>query len=194
MHQPHGEILYLLAEISYFEKDYKNYEIRLLNILAEDENYKNKSKRDAMINTISGNNRKAVEKFFSLYRVDSYISLNAYIQLADLYYELGENKKALEFSALAVITSFTKINETLESRNIEYKTNSLSKFLQECSFYSDIVEWGNKNDVWKSFTQFTRISLANGYKEFSRELLRVLVKDLPDVYWQKNAVLLLENM
>ena len=142
------DILYQLAEISYFEGDLETYEIRLLNILAEDENYKNETKRHAMVNTIKGNNKRAVEKFFSLYRVDSYISLNAYIQLADLYNNLGEYEKALEFSALAVITSFTKINETLESRNIEYTTDSLSKFFQECSFYSDIVEWGNKNVVW----------------------------------------------
>lgn len=188
------EILYMLAEISEFENDNELYEIRLLNILAEDENYGDKSLRKAMINTISRNATNSVEKFFSLYRAYSYLSLNAYIKLADYYFEIGELKKALEFSAMATITSYTKISKSLESRNIDYVSSSLSVFLQECSFYDDIIKWGSDNNVWSCFNSLAKIAKANGYSTFAQELLIILVKDLPEPYWQKDAVLLLEKM
>lgn len=188
------EILYMLAEISEFEKDYDKFEVRLLNVLAEDENYKNDSLRKAMCRTISTNNKKSVEKLFKLYRADSFQSLNAYIKLANYYYDIDEIDRALEFSALAVITSFTKINITLESRNTEYKASSLDIFLQECSFYSDIVQWGASNMVWSSFTLLAKISLAKGYNNFASEYLKSLVKYLPEPYWQKDAVLVLESL
>lgn len=188
------EILYMLAEISEYENDYENYEIRLLNVLAEDENYKNKSLRSAMLHTISGNNERAVNKFFDLYRADSFMSLNAYIKLAQYYFDIGEIKRALEFSSLAVITSYTKINISLESRNTEYKASSLDVFLQECAFYDDIVEWGAKNNVWNCFTLLAKVTIANGYNNFAKEYLINLVKYLPEPYWQKEAVLILESL
>lgn len=188
------DILYMLAEISEFKKDYKSYEVRLLNILGEDNNYKNKSLRKAMINTISGNNRASVDKFFKLYRADSDLSLNAYIKLSEYYLSIKQYKKALELSSLAVITSFTKISKSLESRNLEFHTSSLSEFLNECSFYNDIIEWGSENNVWKSFTSFSKIVIANGYCDFAKELLTILVDYLPDPYWQKDASIILSKI
>lgn len=185
------EILYMLAEISKFEEDYESYEVRLLNILAEDDKYKSSALGDAILNTIKGNSGKSVDKLFSLYRADSYMSLNAYIQLSQYYFDINELEKALKLSALAVITSFTKITESLESRDLEYSSSTLEKFLQECSLYDDIIQWGDDNKVWSSFTSFAKIAIANGYNEFAKELLQILVKYLPEPYWQQDAVITL---
>ncbi|MDY5818131.1 MAG: hypothetical protein SPK26_08905, partial [Treponema sp.] len=99
------EILYMLADISRLEDDFPKMEVRLLNILSEDINYKDSALKRAMTGTISNNKNDSMEKFFNLYRADSYNSINAYNQLAEYYYNAKKLDKALDFSCLAAITS-----------------------------------------------------------------------------------------
>lgn len=184
------EILYNLAEISRLQGDYNEMEVRLLNILTEDSNYKDDALISAIKNTINSDKADSVEKFFMLYRSDSFKCIKAYNQLCDYYYSLGENERALTFAALSVITSFTNICESIESRSSVYEYENLSTFFQECAFYDDIVEWGSNNGVWESFNNLARICIANGKKTFARELLTTLAQFSPVEYWQKDAVLM----
>ena len=188
------EILYMLADISRLENDLPKMEIRLLNILAEDESFRNTSLKRSMIETIKGNKKDSMDKFFNLYRAGSYNSINAYNQLAEYYHELGEQSKALEFAALATITGFSRINTILESRNSLYQYEDLETFMQEASFYDDVITWGSKNYTWKSFNILARYASEGGYKNFSTALLRVLARYTPEKYWQRDAVLQLENL
>ena len=102
------DILYMLADISRLENDFPKMEVRLLNILAEDTDYRDSALKRAMLGTISSNKNDSMEKFFNLYRAGSYNSINAYNQLAEYYHDAGESKKALEFAALSSITSFSR--------------------------------------------------------------------------------------
>ena len=188
------EILYLLAEISRLKKDYNKMEVRLLNLLVEDKNYKNNSLISSMLKTIKSSKKGTMEKFFTLYRADSYIFIDAYNQLADFYYDNQEFSKALEFACLSAITSFSKISEILEERNIDYEYSTFSKFFQEASFYDDVVEWGKKTSAWKSFNILAKYAKENECQTFARELLVSLAQFSPVLYWQKDAVLLLEEM
>ncbi|MBR1639722.1 MAG: hypothetical protein IJ688_10095 [Treponema sp.] len=188
------EILYMLAEISRLENDLPKMEVRLLNILTDDGTYKDRALNSAMIHTISTNKNDSVEKFFSLYRADTFYSMSAYTKLADYYYDAGAKDKALQFTALAVICGFSKISESIESRNSNYEYTNLANFFQELSFYDDIVKWGDRNLLWKNFNFLARISEESGYDVFARNLLTVLVRWSPEKYWQKEAVLLLQEM
>lgn len=187
------EILYMLADISRLKNDYAKMEVRLLNILSEDNNFSNKALKRAMIETIKANKKDSLEKFFNLYRADSYKCINAYNQLSEYYHDAGEMDKALEFASLAAVTSFTRINEILESRNSLYEFKSLDIFMQEASFYDDVIEWGSKNQVWRSFNILARYSNELNCNNFSIELLKVLASWSPEKYWQRDAVLILEN-
>ena len=188
------EILYMLADISRLEGDLPKMEVRLLNILAEDYNYRDTALIRSMLGTISANKNDSMEKFFNLYRADSYNSINAYNQLAEYYHSAGESQKALEFAALSSITSFSRIIDICYSRNSTYEYSDLASFYQEASYYDDVIEWGNKTSAWKSFNILARYSNEAGYNNFARELLRVIARNSPEVYWQRDAVLQLSTV
>lgn len=188
------DILYMLAEISRLQNDLPKMETRLLNILAEDENFKDSALKRSMKGTISANKKDSMEKFFLLYRADSYNCINAYNQLAEYYHDAGRLDKALDFSAIAAITSFTRIIEIISSRNSSFEYENLENFLQEASLYDDIIEWGSRNSAWKSFNILAAYSTESGYNNFSTALLRVIARYTPETYWQRDAVLQLEHI
>lgn len=188
------EILYMLADISRLQGDLPKMEIRLMNILAEDKNFKDAALKRSMHGTISSNKKDSMAKFFNLYRADSYNCINAYNQLAEYYHNENRNDKALEFASLAAITSFSRIIEILYSRNSVYEYENLEGFMQEASFYDDVIEWGSRNSAWKSFNILAGYASEAGYKTFARELLQVIARYTPEVYWQRDAVLQLENL
>ncbi len=188
------EILYMLADISRLEGDLPKMEVRLLNILAEDNNFRDSALKRSMKGTIASNKKDSMEKFFMLYRADSYKCINAYNQLAEYYHDANQNEKALEYASLAAITSFTRIIEILYSRNSGYEYVNLEGCMQEASFYDDVIEWGSRNSAWKSFNILASYSTEAGYTNFSTALLRVIARYTPETYWQRDAVLQLENM
>ena len=188
------EILYMLAEISKIQGDYPKMEIRLMNILAEDKNYHDAAIKRAMKGTIAANKKDSMEKFFNLYRADSYTCINAYNQLAEYYHDAHRNDKAIDFACLAAITSFTRIVEILYSRNSVYEYENLEGFMQEASFYDDVIEWGRANRAWESFNILASYASEEGYTNFSTALLRVIARYTPETYWQRDAVLQLEHM
>ena len=188
------EILYMLADISRLKGDFPQMEIRLLNILAEDKNYRDAALKRSMIGTIASDKKDSMAKFFNLYRADSYNCINAYNQLAEYYHNEQRNDKALEFASLAAITGFSRIIEILYSRNSVYEYENLEGFMQEASFYDDVIEWASRNSAWKSFNILAAYATEAGYKNFSAALLRVIARYTPEVYWQRDAVLQLENL
>lgn len=188
------EILYMLSDISRLKNDNEQLEVRLLNILTEDKSFKDQTLQRAILRTVKQDKKDSVEKLFTLYRANSYYSLKAYNELTEYYYKQGEQDKALTFAALFAITSFSKIYETIELRNFAFEYENLGTFLQEASFYNDIVKWGSDNYVWKSFNILARYANEYGYTTFAKELLKVLVQYSPERYWQQEAVLELQKI
>ena len=187
------DILYMLADISRLQKDYNKMEVRLLNILAEDANFRDKALIRSMTETIKSDKKDSMEKFINLYRANSYRSMNAYSQLAHYYHEEGQSDRALQFTALAVITGFSRIDEVLHSRDSSYEYENFSVFLQQASFYDDIIEWGSRNSAWESFNTLAAYTKEYGCLNFSRELLKCIARFTPEKYWQRDAVLQLEK-
>ena len=187
------EILYMLADISRLEGNSEKMEIRLLNILTEDYNYRDSALKRSMIGTISSNKNDSVEKFFNLYRANSYNCVKAYNQLAEYYHKAEKQDKALEFAALATITGFTRIIEILYDRNSVYEYENLEGFLQEASLYDDVIEWGSSNRAWESFNILAKYAKEAGYDKFATSLLRIIARYTPETYWQRDAVLQLSN-
>lgn len=188
------ELLYSLAEISEINEDYKRMEIRLLNILTDDSTYKNKALSKALLNTVVSNKNDSFEKFFELYRGNNYFSLKAYSKLSDYYYSLKDYDKAFNFCALNVITSITKIQEVISSRDITFEFKNIENLLYHVQYYDDIIKWGNDNEIWSSFNLFAKIIKELGNKDFSEKLLKVLAQFSPEEYWRKEAVLQLSYL
>lgn len=188
------EILTKLARISYLQNDLNQMEVRLLSILTEDKTFSDKALFSAMMNTISSNKADSMQKFFQLYRSDTYYALEAYNKLFEYYYSLGNMEKSLQFALLSVLTNFSRMEDVVASRNIEYSYKDLQTLFFEVSLYPDILDWCNRNDVWKNFNNFSMVLIKCGYDKFAKSLLTVLAEFTPEAYWQKNAVILLSSI
>lgn len=188
------ELLYSLAEISEINEDYKRMEIRLLNILTDDSTYKNKALSKALLNTVVSNKKDCFEKFFELYRGNDYFSLKAYSKLSDYYYSIQDYDKAFNFCALNVITSITKIQEVISSRDITFEFKNIENLLYHVQYYDDIIKWGNDNEIWSSFNLLAKITKELGNIDFTEKLLKVLAQFSPEEYWRKEAVLQLSYL
>lgn len=188
------ELLYSLAEISEINEDYKRMEIRLLNILTDDSTYKNKALSKALLNTVVSNKKDCFEKFFELYRGNNYFSLKAYSKLSDYYYSIQDYDKAFNFCALNVITSITKIQEVISSRDITFDFKNIENLLYHVQYYDDIIKWGNDNEIWSSFNLLAKITKELGNIDFTEKLLKVLAQFSPEEYWRKEAVLQLSYL
>ena len=188
------ELLYSLAEISEINEDYKRMEIRLLNILTDDSTYKNKALSKALLNTVVSNKKDCFEKFFELYRGNNYFSLKAYSKLSDYYYSIQDYDKAFNFCALNVITSITKIQEVISSRDITFEFKNIENLLYHVQYYDDIIKWGNDNEIWSSFNLLAKITKELGNIDFTEKLLKVLAQFSPEEYWRKESVLQLSYL
>ena len=188
------ELLYSLAEISEINEDYKRMEIRLLNILTDDSTYKNKALSKALLNTVVSNKKDCFEKFFELYRGNNYFSLKAYSKLSDYYFSIKDYDKAFNFCALNVITSITKIQEVISSRDITFEFKNIENLLYHVQYYDDIIKWGNDNEIWSSFNLLAKITKELGNIDFTEKLLKVLAQFSPEEYWRKEAVLQLSYL
>ena len=188
------EIIYLLADLSRLKKDYDSMEIRLLNIISKDQNQRNMTIARSIKSTVSKNNAAAIEKFFTMYRADDYFSLKACYELAEYYLSINELDKAFSYSAIAVITGFTKVYNVVSKREIDFEYKNISDFLDIIPYHQDIVTWGNDNNVWRSFNLFCEICSVCGYDKFSYELLTILAFHSPQKYCQQDAVLKLDKL
>lgn len=188
------EIIYLLADLSRLRGEYDKMEIRLLNIIGKDQNIKNQTLAASMRKTVQKNNADAIEKFFTMYRAQDYFCLKAYYELAQYYLSINQIDKAFNYSAIAVITGFTKIYNVISKRDIDFTYTNLTEFLDIIPYHNDIVTWGSDNEVWRSLNLFCEISSRCGYDKFSYELLQILAFHSPQKYWQQDAVLKLDKL
>lgn len=187
------EILYKMAEISRLKENDDEYETRLLNIVKNDKNFTNSNFIFAMKSTIKKNNDDSVEKFFELYRSSEFYAIKAYSLLADYYLEKNKNERALEVSALCAITGFTKIIDTVSARDITFTYDGFEDLLVNVNSSPDLVEWGIKNDVWKSFNVLSQSAGKCGCNNFQNRMNSILSRSSPEKYWQEKAVLDLQR-
>jgi len=179
------DILYALAELSYYTDSWDDYEKYLLLVIKDNRFYTDQAFMDAIIRIIQKDSDEGVEKFFNLYRCTDYFSLDALHKLAVFYRSSGDAEKALKCSSLAAITAVTKITECLSDRLSKYKFKGLQDMLLKAANYDDVVLWGNKNKVWEMFYDFADITTSNGCVNFGRCMFIILSVSEPEEYWRK---------
>lgn len=188
------EILYSISEISFLNKNFDQYEIDLLQIVSQDENFKKSNLKKAIKNTISNVKSDCVDKFFKLYRNENYTVLKAYCKLAELYDSMNENERYLECVSMGTLTGFTKILDVISKRDPEWEYKNLETLLAECALYEDIVQWGKENSLWKSYYMLGCASYKCESPIFAKNLFQILEKSLPDEYWKKACSLKLKEI
>ena len=179
------DILYEMAEISEMKDDNSNYEQKLLAVLKDDSFYTDEGFMNALVRIINQNKSDSVHKFFLLYRSENDISIKALVLLNEYYSNIGHDEKALRCAALGSIAAVTKIEEVLKDRLIDYSYTDFADLLQKASLYSDIVNWGNDNEIWKLFYNLAVTSTGCEDKIFAKSLLDILSKYEPEEYWKK---------
>ncbi|MFA6936655.1 MAG: hypothetical protein WCQ67_00320 [Treponema sp.] len=182
------DILYDLADISKNTGKNDDYETYLLLILKDDDNFMNKSNiMTALRRTISNDTEADVEKFFILYRSSNIVSLKALSLLTEYYENTGKYEKALDCAALGSITCVTKIADILSERKINWKYTNINELLKTASSYSDIVDWGTENGVWKLLFDFAKDCASNGKIVFATRLMKNLAENEPVEYYRIQA-------
>ena len=171
-----------------------------MDVLADDTMFTKTTFMNSMEKVIAGKDKASVERFFMLYRNESAYSLEALRKLASYYEELANKaqdqatartymSKSLKCTALGTIVAVTRIQETLEDRQTEYKYTTLSDLMKTASIYPDIVNWGNEKVVWEMFYNLADTAQRMGYSMFSYELFTILSKSIPEPYWADRAAL-----
>lgn len=180
-------ILYELAELCSLEGNMDGYEKNLLLVLKDSADFNNANLKNALISRIRGGKKEDMEKFFLLFRCNSFQSIKAYGLLADYYGEAGEKRKCLVTSALGVLTGFTKIHDTILARDPEFVYTGLQSLFEKMVEYSDIMEWAEEERIWHDFNEFAMRVNDEGGKYFASGLLRILSASAPEGYWREQA-------
>jgi len=189
------EILYQMADIASQIGKKNDYEKYLLLILSDDEKYyKNTVFSNAILRTISSKDDKdPLNKFFMLYRAETYFYLKAYQLIAKYYSENNQLEKAVVADAMAVLSSFTSIYSVIKARDPEYSFTTLQDFFVKLNEWNDIDIWIKDNSVWETFIDFAVLCKSSGYTTFAFQLLTAINQSCSEVYWQSRSKALLNK-
>ena len=181
------DIMYELADISFIEKNMEDYEKYLLLVLSDDSNFKNDSYSDALMNVVKSGGEDVLEKFFLLFRNKNYKALRSYLSLSEYYETLEQKERAVKLSALAALTSFSKIYTVITERNVSFEYSDCASLLKEMSNYSDVCQWALTNNVWKNFLDFADKIRGLGYNVFADKMYSLVATHSPSEYWKDIA-------
>lgn len=193
-------ILYDYAYLDELRNDMNGFEENLLMIMEYNQDYMDymgpRSSSSYLSAIIRATRRNFTpDKFFLLYRSDYYDTISACIDLAEYYSEKDYNDKAFPVSALAVLTSFTRIYEILTSRNVKYTYTTVEGFLEEASQYSDVQKWMKDNKVWNGFYTFGKLLLDyQKNSAMAADMFTVLTEKCPDNYVKNAAEKMLDSI
>lgn len=183
------DILYELASLYKIQNNLSDYEKTLLLIVSDDKNFYVNGKLSGFLNSVIKNIKSGTDlnKMFLLYRCDSYNSINAYFQLAQLYLENNMKEKLLEVSIMGMLTSVTRIEQILKERELEYSYKNFNHFYFLATQYSDIIAWGIENKIWQGFFNFGQAMELNNFTDFAKEMYTQNVIYSPEEHWQKTS-------
>lgn len=183
------DILYELASLYKIQNNISDYEKTLLLIVSDDNNFYVNGKISGFLTSIIKNMKSGInlDKLFLLYRCDSYNSINAYFQLAQLYLEKNMKEKLLEVSIMGMLTSVTRIEQILKERELEYTYKNFNHFYYLATQYSDIIAWGIENKIWQGFFNFGQAMELNTFTDIAKEVYTQNVIYSPEEHWQKTS-------
>jgi tetratricopeptide (TPR) repeat protein len=182
------DILYSLADLALMQEDYDSFEQSLLLVLADDPYY-NGTERVAenqghtssylrsMIQSI--NRGYSVDRLFLMYRANTYRSLKALIMLTSYYKRNQDIERFLEMSVLGALTAFTRINEIVTERDINYAYTTVDNLFKDSLRYAEIQDWMTKNSVWDCFLSFAEAATLYGQNPLAHEIRRILINYAP---------------
>ena len=181
------DILYDLAKLSFNFNKFEESEKSLLLIIASDSNFKDVAFKRAIISSVEKG--YSADKIFNLYRTDCYRSITAFFLLSDLYSEKGKNQQVFEMALYGVLTSFTRMNEILQSRRVDYTYTTLHEFFKIAMQNAEIKQWTIDINFWKAFYRLadvaTELYPENG--DFGPILMEVIYLHAPETYWKNLA-------
>lgn len=181
------DILYSMADLARLTKNDEEYEQSLLLVLAKDPSFNDNVLKNAMLKIIDANKKENVERFFSLFRAESPLTMRALYELSKIYEQSGELKSSLFCSALGSVEGFTHIFNALYEYDQDYVFTNLSDFFAKVSYYPDICQWCLDSNFYDFMIDFGEKAGNRGDLLFANELLRVLSVNIPNQYYQKAA-------
>lgn len=193
-----NDILYLLANLALVQGDVNAYEQALLLVLSDDPNFNGllddmlmeQTEKGLFVRSLTNALKRSmdIDKFFNLYRAESYQSLGACIGLSELYLQNDETDKALAVSALGAVLAVTRVSSIVQQRDSEFAYSTVENLLQTGIAYADIRDWSIVTSLWKQLYLFANACRTAGYGDFSGELYRIIANCAPENYWRQVAL------
>lgn len=181
------DILYSMADLSYQNRNYEQYEQVLLLILSKDPNFSDSVLKNAMLKVIDTNNKKNVDRFFTLFRCKTTFTLKALYKLSEIYEKREEYNNSLFCSALGAIEGFTQIFESISERDAGFSFTTINNFIEKIGEYEDIMNWCEENKFWDSLISFAEKCAYRGDIIFANSFLKALSVSIPDSYYRSAA-------
>lgn len=180
-------ILYSMADLAHLSHDDEAYEQALLLVLSKDENFNDNVLKNAMIKIIDANKTANVDRFFSLFRAESPLTMEALFELSKIYESGGKNKDSLFCSALGSVEGFTHIFNSILEYDQDYEFTTLAEFLSKISSYDDIRQWCVQSNFYDFLIDFGEKARSRGDEIFANALFMTLASSIPNDYYSSAA-------
>lgn len=174
------EILYKLGDI-YEDRDPEAHEQTLLMILEDDEMFQQAIRTDLGAKMINMLLAEGFDKLLTLYRLQSYHSLEAHSSLGMLYFAKGEYEKAVLHLLFSITTVFSRCIEEYKTYDPEYVYEDAGELLQLTKRYDAIQEFLDITNLYMNLFFLGKTMIPLGAEEgFVRELWEICVNHSGD--------------
>ncbi|MCM1320760.1 MAG: hypothetical protein NC041_04365 [Bacteroides sp.] len=190
------DILYAMADLKKAQRDTNACIEILRQIIANDALCYENGQETAFVRALVASVKSEIraDKFFLLYRNESYVFISAYFQLAEYYLHRPESiETALKFSVIGVLSAVSHIDLILKERSKNYTYSGFNNLLHQCCQYQDIVEWCAEHEIWRGLFNLALLC-ENINKDFSIDILYAMYSYCPEEYWLKRAAVELKEI
>ncbi len=176
-------IQYLLADIHYQRKSYKNYENVLENILSNQATYaenRYSRLRDGYLKTAVDENFDA---FVRLYRLKDDFSRPAHLGLGIFAVRTGRESKAVLHLLFANLAAVSTLIDTLKDRDPDFVFTTLRDLLEKSGRLTSAAEYVEESELHKGLYFLAAALHGSGARSAARELWEI-VRDFGGGEWK----------
>lgn len=180
-------IFYSMADLARLQNDDEAYAQALLLVLNKDPNFNDNVLKNAMIKIIDANKSANADRFFSLFRAESPLTMNALFELSKIKESQGETRDSLFCSALGSVEGFTHVFNSILEYDQDYEYTTLAEFLSKISSYDDISAWCVQSNFYDFLIDFGEKARSRGDEVFANSLFITLASYIPNDYYSSAA-------
>jgi tetratricopeptide (TPR) repeat protein len=186
-------ILYALAEADFRQKDYKDFEERLLLIVKDHDLFSFPQLSSHRMTMERQLNENGLDKLLTLYRSDKDFATQAHSWLGAYYVQRGLYSKAQIHLILAVVNSFSKMISYKEYFEPDWEYSSYAALFADPLLSEQFSDFAKASRLYADLYFLSLSLLGQGNKTQCLPIAIWLVKQPKAGSWSAKAAVLLQN-